>query len=226
VVAALLVFVVTVAGLQPETQPTPSATAGEHWTAGTVVEPESVEEVPAALVRNADGFVLAVAREPGSERAIGILRLPPSDRDFLDESRTLELQIDDRPALSPTRLGGGLKSSTFFLWDGEGEPALGPLRDLMDASERVVVRYPLSGGGHKEIALGVAGVKEAIATVLAIAADVAPEARELARARQDAVEGCLAADKPKERDRCLERLAGCAEAATAEALTECLSAKR
>lgn len=209
-----------------ENPPPATSTTEERWSIATVVEPESVEEVPAAVVRARGGFVLAVAREPGGERVIGVVRLPPADQDFLDDARSVELQVDDQPGLEPRRLGGGLKSSTFFLWDGVGEPALGPLRDLMEARERIVVRYPLAGGGHKEIAFPATGAKAAIAQVLGVAEDTAPAAHELALARQEAVERCLSADKPKERDRCLEGLAGCAEAATADALRACLGAGR
>ena len=193
------------------------------WSAGTVVEPESVEEVPAALVRNDAGFVLAIAREPGGERVIGIFRLPPADQDFLDEGRPLEIEVDGGAAFAPRRLGGGLKSQSFSLWDGVGEPVIGPLRDLMEARDGLIVRYPLAGGGHKEVELSAAGAKEAIAKVLGVAAEVGDEARALAVARQEAVEGCLRAEKPKERDRCLERLATCAESATADDLRSCLA---
>lgn len=188
---------------------------------GTAVEPESVEEVRAATVENAAGFTLAIAREPGGERVIGILRLPPKDQDFLDDARSVGIRIDDGPRFEPPRLGGGLKSATFFLWDGTGDPALGPLRDLMEATKRIVVQYPLAGGGHKEIALAASGAKGAIAEALGVAEEVSPEARELAVARQEAVERCLSEEKSKERDRCLERLAGCAGASTAEDLRSC-----
>jgi hypothetical protein len=203
-----------------------SAAAGaEEWTARSAVEPESAEEVRAATVTNAAGFTLAIAREPGGERIIGILRLPPADQDLLDDARSLGIRIDDGPRFEPPRAGGGLKSATFFLWDGIGEPAIGPLRDLMEARDHIVMQYPLAGGGHKEIALAAKGAKAAIASVLGVAAEVSAPVRALAIARQEAVERCLADDKPKERDRCLERLAGCAGAATAEEMRGCLGAR-
>jgi hypothetical protein len=188
-----------------------------------VVEPDSLDDVKAARVESAGGLVLAVAREPGAERVIGILRLAPADQDFLDESSSLELQIDDGPRLAPLRLGGGLKSLTFVLWDGVGEPVLGPLRDLMEARDRVAVLYPLAGGGHKEVVLPAAGAKSAIAGALGVAEEVAPAAHELATARQQAVEGCLEEGRPKDRDRCFERLASCGEARTADELRSCLA---
>ena len=201
----------------------PGTDADVAWTASTVVEPESVEEVSAAVIQSRDGFVLAVGREPASGRVLGIFRLPPADQDFLDEGRGLELTIDDSPRLAARRHGGGLKSATFVLWDGVGEPVLGPLRDLMEARQRIVVAYPLAGGGHKEIALPAVGARTAIARALGVAEEVTPAARELAVERQRAVEQCLDQEKPKERDRCLETLAGCAEAATVEDLRACLA---
>jgi hypothetical protein len=188
-----------------------------------VLEPESVEEVPAAMVETKAGFTFAVAREPGGTRVLGILRLPPADQDMLDDTRSVQIQIDDGARLEPSRIGGGLKSTTFFLWDGLGEPVLGPLRDLMEARQRVRVQYSLAGGGYKLIELAATGAKEAIASVLGVAAEVTPAARDLATARQDAIDRCLAETKSKDRDRCLERLAGCAEAATAEALRSCIA---
>ena len=196
------------------------------WSAGTAVEPESVEEVRAALVSTADGFTLAVAREPAGSRAIGILRLPPADKDFLDEALGVQIQIDDGARLEPTRLGGGLKSSTFFLWDGVGEPVVGPLRDLMEAKERVRLQYPLAGGGYKVIELPAAGARSAIATVLGVKEEVTPEARDLALARQEAIERCLGESKAKDRDKCLERLAGCAGEATAATLRSCIASAK
>jgi hypothetical protein len=217
------------ASAQQEAQPPSPAQPGEAsggWAAATVIEPESLEEVRAAAVTNADGFTLAVARQPGGERVIGILRLPAADPDFLDEGRPLEIQLDDGRRLEAARLGGSLKSVSFFLWDGVGEPALGPLRDLMEASRRIVIEYPLAGGGHKQAAFVATGVKAAVAAVLGVAEEVSAEARALALARQEAVEGCLAEAKSKDRDRCLERLAGCADAATAEALHGCLASSK
>jgi hypothetical protein len=196
------------------------------WSVGTVVEPESVEEVRAAMVSTADGFTLAVAREPGGSRVLGILRLPPADKDFLDDTLGVQIQIDEGPRLAPTRIGGGLKSSTFFLWDGAGEPVVGPLRDLMEAKERVRLQYPLAGGGYKVIALPAAGAKSAIATALGVAEEVTPEARDLAVARQEAVERCLGESKAKDRDKCLERLSGCAGEATADALRACIASAK
>jgi hypothetical protein len=196
------------------------------WSAGLVVEPESVEEVDAAMVATAAGLTFAVAREPGGQRVLGILRLPPADQDMLDDARSVQIQIDDGPRLEPSRIGGGLKSTTFFLWDGVGEPVVGPLRDLMEARRRILVQYPLAGGGYKLIELGAGGVKSAIAAVLGVAEEVTPEARDLALARQQAVEVCLAETKTKDRDRCLERLAGCAGAATADALASCLAGSK
>jgi hypothetical protein len=188
-----------------------------------VVEPESVDEVDAAVVATASGFTFAVAREPGGQRVLGILRLPPADQDMLDDARPVQIQIDDGRRLEPPRIGGGLKSTTFFLWDGVGEPVVGPLRDLMEARQRILVQYPLAGGGYKQIELAATGVKSAIASVLGVAEEVTPEARDLAVARQQAVEVCLAESKDKERDRCLERLAGCAGAETPDQLRSCLS---
>ncbi|HVR29286.1 MAG TPA: hypothetical protein VMS86_07085 [Thermoanaerobaculia bacterium] len=202
------------------------AKASGSWSAGTVVEPETVEELTAALVQSSAGLVLAIAREPGGTRVLGILRLPPTDQDFLDDSRSPALGVDDGPRFEPRRLGSSLKSVSFVLWDGVGEPVLGLLRDLMDARRRIVVAYPLAGGGYKEVELPVAGARAAIARVLGVAEEVAPEARELAAARQEAVERCLAEEKSKLRDRCLERLAGCAEAATGEELRACVSDAR
>jgi hypothetical protein len=193
------------------------------WSAANVLEPESVEEVPAAVVETAAGFTFAVAREPGASRVLGILRLPPADQDMLDDTRSVQIQIDDGPRLEPPRIGGGLKSTTFFLWDGVGEPVLGPLRDLMEARQRIRVQYSLAGGGYKQIELAATGAKAAIASVLGVAEEVTPEARDLALARQEAIDRCLAEAKSKDRDRCLERLAGCAEAATADALRSCIA---
>ena len=201
------------------------ARAGE-WSIGSVVEPESVEEVKAAVVATAAGFTLAVAREPGGQRVIGILRLPPPDQDFLDDTRSVAIQIDDGPRLEPSRVGGGLKSSTFFLWDGVGEPVVGPLRDLMEARQRIRVQYPLAGGGYKVIELATIGAKAAIAAALGVPAEVTAPARELALARQEAVERCLGETKPKERDRCLEQLSGCAQADSAQALRTCLASSK
>jgi hypothetical protein len=209
-----------VAAPQPGSEPKPGSGS---WSAGLVVEPESVEEVNAAMVATAAGFTFAVAREPGGQRVLGILRLPPADQDMLDDARSVQIQIDDGRRLEPPRIGGGLKSTTFFLWDGVGEPVVGPLRDLMEARERILVQYPLAGGGYKLIELGASGVKSAIAAVLGVAEEVAPEARDLAVARQQAVEVCLTEAKTRERDRCLERLAGCVEAATADALKSCIA---
>jgi hypothetical protein len=181
---------------------TPVLAAGPGaWSVGTVVEPDSVEEVRAAMVATADGFTLAVAREPGGSRVLGVLRLPPADKDFLDDALGVQIQIDDGARLEPTRLGGGLKSSTFFLWDGVGEPVVGPLRDLMEA-------------------------KSAIATVLGVPEEVTPEARDLALARQEAVERCLGESKAKDRDRCLERLAACAAEAEADRLRDCIASAK
>ncbi len=59
--------------------------------------------------------------------------------------------------------------------------------------------------------------------MLGVAEEVTPAARDLAPARQEAIDRCLAETKTKDRDRCLERLAGCAEAATAEALRSCIA---
>jgi hypothetical protein len=209
--------------------PPPPADGGlpaGSWSAGKVVEPESVEEVPAAVTSSRSGFTVAVAREPGGQRVLGILRLPPADQDFLDDARSVQLQIDDGVRVEPPRIGGGLKSSTFLLWDGVGEPVLGPLRDLMEARGRVRVQYPLAGGGYKVVDFGAGGVKEAIAAVLGVAREVTPEARDLAKARQDAVETCLSEGKTKDRDRCLERLAGCRDAGTPDALRTCIAAAR
>ncbi len=191
-----------------------------------MVEPESVEEVRAAVVQTADGFTFAVAREPAGNRVLGILRLPPPDQDLLDDSRSVQIQIDDAARFEPPRVGGGLKSTTFFLWDGVGEPVVGPLRDLMEARQRIRVQYSLAGGGYKQIELAATGVKATIATVLGVAAEVTPAARDLAMARQEAVERCLGETKTKDRDRCLERLAGCAEAATADALRSCVAGSK
>ena len=58
------------------------------WSAANVLEPESVEEVPAAVVETAAGFTFAVAREPGASRVLGILCLPPADQDMLDDTRS------------------------------------------------------------------------------------------------------------------------------------------
>ena len=125
-----------------------------------MVEPESVEEVRAAVVQTAAGFTFAVAREPGGNRVLGILRLPPADQDMLDDTRSVQIQIDDGARLEPPRVGGGLKSTTFFLWDGVGEPVVGPLRDLMEARQRIRVQYSLAGGGYKLIELAATGAKE------------------------------------------------------------------
>src|SRR5688572_19264504 len=101
----LLAATLAMAG-QPAAEPKPGSGAPDGaWSVGTVVEPESVEDVRAALATTADGFTLAVAREPTGSRVIGILRLPPADRDFLDEALGIELQIDDGPRLEPKRLG-------------------------------------------------------------------------------------------------------------------------
>ena len=78
--------------IEPAPEPAPGSGS---WSSGVVVEPESVEEVKAAVATTAAGHTLAVAREPGSQRVIGILRLPPPDQDFLDEGRPPVLQIDD-----------------------------------------------------------------------------------------------------------------------------------
>jgi hypothetical protein len=201
--------------------PVRAAAADPEWSAGKALEPESVEEVRAALI-SADGFMLAIAREPGGDRVIGILRLPHGGLDFLDEGRPLSLRIDDGPRFEPPRVGGGLKSTTFFLWDGAGEPAVGPLRDLMEARDRILVQYPLAGGGHKEIVFPAVGAKRVIASVLGVSEEVSPQARELAVARQEAIERCLGEEKAKDRDRCLERLAGCAAATSAEDLRSCV----
>jgi hypothetical protein len=96
----------------------------------------------------------------------------------------------------------------------------------MEARRRVLVQYPLAGGGYKLIELGAGGVKSVIAAVLGVAEEVTPEARDLALARQQAVEICLGETKAKDRDRCLERLAGCADAATADALKNCVAGSR
>jgi len=217
----LLALAIAAAAMQP-----PAAGAGTRageWSVGSVVEPESTEEVKAAVAVTATGFPLAVAREPGGQRVLGILRLPPADQDFLDDTRSVAIQIDDGPRLEPKYLGGSLKSSTFFLWDGLGEPVIGPLRDLMEARQRIRVQYPLAGGGYKVVELATVGAKTAIAEALGVLAEVTPAARELALARQEAVERCFGETKAKERDRCLERLSGCAQADSVAALQSCVA---
>ena len=220
----LAITIAAAAGAVARAQPADDSKIGAGaWSAGTVVEPESVEEVRAALVKTAAGFTFAIAREPAGDRVLGILRLPPADQDMLDDSRSVQIQIDEAPRFEPARAGGGLKSTTFFLWDGVGEPVVGPLRDLMEARQRIRVQYSLAGGGYKQIELAATGAKAAIASVLGVAEEVTPAARDLALARQEAIERCLGETKTKDRDRCLERLAGCAEAATADALRSCIA---
>ena len=80
------------AAAPPASEPKPGSGS---WSVGPVVEPESVEEVNAAMVVTATGFSFAIAREPGGQRVLGILRLPPGDQDMLDETRSVEIQIDD-----------------------------------------------------------------------------------------------------------------------------------
>ena len=98
--AAPALAVIVLAGFGAGASPSfaaPPAGASAGWSAATVVEPETVEEVPAALVRHSSGLVLAIAREPGGERVMGILRLAPADQDFLDETRAPVLRLDDGP---------------------------------------------------------------------------------------------------------------------------------
>ena len=141
-----LAMAIAAAGAVALAQPADESRVGAGaWSAGTVVEPESVEEVRAAVVKTAAGFTFAIAREPAGDRVLGILRLPPADQDMLDDSRSVQIQIDEAARFEPARAGGGLKSTTFFLWDGVGEPVVGPLRDLMEAGQRIRVQYSLAG---------------------------------------------------------------------------------
>jgi hypothetical protein len=55
---------------------------------------------------------------------------------------------------------------------------------------------------------------------------VPPEALALATARQEAIDRCFGEAKSKDRDRCLERLASCKDATTADALRSCLASAK
>ena len=197
----------------------PSALAS--WLTAPVVDPTTLEEVPAAVVRNAEGFSLAVYRAESDGRIVGAFQLPSTDRDFLDSGRPPVVRTDQGPAQRLIRLSGELKSIGFLLFGGPGEPVIGVLRELMDGSQ-LELEYPLHGGGFKVARFSLAGAKETIAGVLGIEADVAPEARDLARGHEAALTRCLEETKKKRRERCLEALSGCAASTTAAELEDCL----
>ncbi len=194
---------------------------GQEWQRGVTVDPDSVEELTAAVVENAAGFHFAVARATASERTLGFFRLPASDRDFLDPRRPLTARIDEEPARQLVRVAGGLKSLSFRLWDGQGEPVIGPLRELMEGRE-ITFEYPLHGGGHKNVTLPLLGAKAVIADVLGVQEEIDTIARDLAMARTEAVEGCLAIAKKKAREKCMTSLVECKDAASADELQSCL----
>jgi hypothetical protein len=201
-------------------------TAG--WEARLEQDLVSGSAIEAAVGTSREGLTFAVMRQPIDSRVVGLLRLPAGNQDFFDASRPFSLRIDALPSRQIQRLDGELRSVSIVLWDGVGEPVLGPLRELMEGEE-LVIEYPLYGGGFKLAHFPLAGARDTIVMTLGVRATVSAEEKAQAAAFDaalaSAVESCLALEKDKAKERCFARLGACRDArpATVEDFRACLA---
>lgn len=194
-----------------------------QWAVGTVQDPATFNDVPAAITRAAGGHLLGVFLL--SDGAIaGVFRLAVGDPDFLDSGRPPVLQVDDGPRLQATRLAGELKSVSFLLWAEPGPPTHGLIREMLDG-QQLRIAYPLAGGGFKEALVALQGAADSIASGLNVTTTVDAASLELANERNAAAEVCLAETKAKTREKCFKALGECLDRAPmdAAALRACLS---
>ena len=202
-----------------------SAVAAD-WAERAIIDPRSGDALEAPGARNPDGFQLDLLRDAEDGSVIGVFRLPPGERDFLDASRPPALALDQGAERSVILLEGGLTWAAFPVWNGHGEAATGLLRDLMQAA-RLEVTYFLHGGGYKSTRFALDGAASLLAKAFDLPERLSEDEVATARELETAIEAegvrCLEL-KGRRRERCLDAARTCIDQATdAAALRACLA---